>query len=294
MSELDLSLLAPPALLEELSYEDILQEMIDRLVSIDPTYTALVESDPAYKILEVAAYFRLLDRQRINEAALGTMIAYAEKDDLDQVGARFDVVRLVVTEADNTTTPATEAVYEEDDNFRRRILLAFDGISTAGAVNSYRYHTLSAHALVSDVTAIMPSNGVALITVLSSDGDGTASQEILDAVELALSAETVRPLTDDVVVQSADIVEYGGSATLYIEDGPEIEVVLAAAESSLNAYTANQFRLGRNIRKVALEAALMVSGVQNVVLTGVDDIVLSDEQAGYCTGISVEYGGVDE
>ncbi len=294
MSELDLSLLEPPDLLEEISFEGLLQEMIDRLVAIDTTYTALVESDPAYKILEVAAYFRMLDRQRVNEAALATMIAYAEKDDLDQVGARFNVARLVVTEADETTTPMTEAVYEEDDNYRRRILLAFDGVSTAGSVNSYQYHALSAHALVSDVTAIMPSAGVALVSILSSEGDGTASQEILDAVELALSAETVRPLTDDVVVQSADIVEYGGSAVLYIEDGPEIEVVLSAAQASLDAYTASQFRLGRNIRKVAIEAALMVSGVQNVVLTGVDDIVLSEEQAGYCTGISVEYGGVDE
>jgi phage-related baseplate assembly protein len=294
MSVSDLSLLSPPDLLEDLSYEVIFQEMMTRLVSLDSSYSALVESDPAYKVLEVAAYFRLIDRQRVNEAALGVMVAYAESADLDQVGARYNTTRLILTPANDSAIPPTAAVYEEDDDYRRRILLALEGISTAGSVGSYQYHALSAHSLVSDVSAIMPSAGVALITVLSRDGDGTASQEVLDAVDAALTPEDIRPLTDQVVVQSADIVNYGGSAVLYIEEGPEVEPVLLAAQKSLDVYTQGQFRLGRNIRKTAIDSALMVSGVQNVVLSGLDDIVISKEQAAYCTGIALTYGGVDE
>jgi phage-related baseplate assembly protein len=294
MSVSDLSLLTPPSLLENLSYEEIFQEMLSRLLELDPTYSALTESDPAYKVLEVAAYYRLIDRQRVNEAATATMIAYASDEDLDQVGARYNVTRLTIMSADELAVPPVAAVYESDDDFRRRILLALEGITTAGSVGSYQYHSLSAHALVSDVTAIMPSAGTVLITVLSREGDGAAPQEVLDAVYDALTAEEVRPLTDRVVVQSADIVNYGGSAVLYIEEGPEIEPVMAAAQVSLNAYTESQFRLGRNIRKAAIDSALMVSGVQNVVLTDLDDIVISKEQAAYCTGITLSYGGVDE
>ena len=294
MTTLDISALPKPSLIEDLDYEAIFEEMLERFQTLEPSYTALTESDPVYKVLEVAAYFRLLDRQRINEAALATMVAYASGDDLDGVGARFNVERLVIVEADDSVTPPIEAEYEDDDAFRRRILLALEGISTAGSVGSYQYHALSAHSLVADVSAIMPSAGTVLVSVLSKAGDGTADQEVLDAVEAALNAEDVRPLTDEVIVQSAQIVEYGGSAVLYIEEGPEIEPVLAAAQASLDAYTQNQLRLGRNIRKAAIHAALMVTGVQNAVLSGIDDIVISKEQSAYCTGITLSYGGVDE
>ena len=296
MSVLDLSNLTPPDLIEDLDYEACFKEMRDRLVANDDSFTALTESDPVYKILEVAAYFRILDRQRVNEAALAVMIAYAAKDDLDQVGARFKVTRLTVTAADDSTTPPTPAVMEDDDSFRDRIQLAMEGMSVAGPVNAYIYHAKSADARVADVTAISPTSGQALITVLSSEEDGTASQDILDNVETALNAEDVRPLCDEVVVQSAKIVEYGIDATLYLSSGPESEPILKKAAENAASYAASQRRLGRNIRRSAITSALHVSGVEYVKLNSpAEDIIISKEQAGYCSGgIVTNYGGEDE
>ncbi|WP_459782650.1 baseplate J/gp47 family protein, partial [Photobacterium sp. R1] len=91
-----------------------------------------------------------------------------------------------------------------------------------------------------------------LITVLSRAGNGSAEPGILDAVKSRLSAEDIRPLTDEVTVQSADIVSYEIDATLYLASGPESEPVLAAAQERIAAYTTEQFRLGRNIRRSAI------------------------------------------
>ncbi|MGF1745241.1 baseplate assembly protein [Vibrio minamisatsumaniensis] len=295
MSVQDLSQLPPPDLLEVLDYEQIFAEMRDKLIANDPTFTAMTESDPVYKVLEVAAYFRVLDRQRVNEAALAVLLAYAQKNDLDQAGARFNVPRQEITPEDDSTVPPTPAVMEPDADYRRRIQLALEGMSVAGPVNAYKFHALSAHPLVADVTAISKTPGNVLVTILSREGDGRAEQSILDAVTEALSAEDIRPLTDELSVQSANIVNYEIDATLFLAAGPEYEPVLAEARARIEAYTTEQFRLGRNIRKSAIDAALHVAGVQNVVLNKpLNDIVITKEQAGYCTAIKVEYGGEDE
>ena len=83
----NLSQLPAPNVVESLDFETILAEMIADLQGRDPTFTALVESDPAYKILEVCAYRELLMRQRVNESAKAIMLAYATGADLDQLGA---------------------------------------------------------------------------------------------------------------------------------------------------------------------------------------------------------------
>lgn len=104
-TKVDLSQLAPPNVVEALDFESIFAAMLADLRARDSTFTALVESDPAYKILEVAAYRELLIRQRVNDAAKAVMVAYATGADLDQIGANYDVARLLITPADETTIP---------------------------------------------------------------------------------------------------------------------------------------------------------------------------------------------
>ncbi len=66
---IDLSRLPPPDVVESLNYEAILAEILTRLEGAVPGYV-VSEADPAYKILEIVAYDKLLDRQRVNDAAL--------------------------------------------------------------------------------------------------------------------------------------------------------------------------------------------------------------------------------
>ena len=83
----------------------------------------------------------------------------------------------------------------------------------------------------------------------------------------ALTADGVRPLTDQVTVQSAGIVNFAVSATLSFLSGPDSAVVLTSAQARLDAHLAEIRRLGRDVTRAGIIAALHAPGVQNVVLT---------------------------
>ncbi|MFJ5318276.1 baseplate assembly protein [Pectobacterium versatile] len=302
MAMIDLSQLPAPAVVEELDYEAIYIERKAVLLSLYPedqraavARTLTLESDPLVKLLQENAYRELIWRQRVNEAARAVMVAYAQGDDLDQLGANFSVARLVITPADDSTLPPTPALMESDSDFRLRIQQSFEGLSVAGSVGAYQYHGRSADGRVADVSVISPSPASVTVSVLSREGDGSASPELVAIVATALNGEDVRPVADRVTVQSAAIVPYEIDATLYLYRGPEAEPVRAAAEQRLKAYISAQHRLGRDIRRSAIYAALHVEGVQRVELTTpAADIVLTAAQASYCSGYRLGVGGADE
>lgn len=284
----NLSQLPAPNVVESLDFETILAAMIADLQERDPTFTALVESDPAYKILEVCAYRELLMRQRVNESAKAIMLAYATGSDLDQLGANVGVQRQVITPADDTTVPPTPAVMESDEDFRARIQLSPEGYTTAGSEGSYVFHGLGADADVKDIQAISPEPGKVTVYVLSRTGDGTAPAGTITAVTNTLNGETIRPMTDDVTVLSANIVNYTITAELTLLPGPDANVVKQSAIDAVTAFAEAQRRIGYDVTLSGLYHALHQPGVQNVSLTSpTASLVLGDGQASYCTAINV-------
>lgn len=302
MSVIDLSQLPAPDIVTVPDFETVLAARKAAYLALFPAderdavaATLTLESEPVVKLLQENAYREILLLQRINEAAQACMVAYALGNDLDQLAANYNVERLTVTPADETAVPPVDAVLESDDDLRQRIPAAFEGLSVAGPTGAYTFHALSADGKVADATAISPSPAVVTVTVLSREGDGTAPDELLAAVTDALNDESVRPVADRVTVQSAHVVPYSVTARLYLYPGPEAEPIRQAAEARLIAYISAQRRLGRDIRRSALYAALHVEGVQRVELDSPPmDVVLDDTQAAYCTGYQVTIGGNDE
>jgi phage-related baseplate assembly protein len=302
MSVIDLSQLPAPDIVTVPDFETVLAARKAAYLALFPANerdsvaaTLALESEPVVKLLQENAYREILLLQRINEAAQACMVAYALGNDLDQLAANYNVERLTVTPADETAVPPVDAVLESDDDLRQRIPAAFEGLSVAGPTGAYTFHALSADGKVADATAISPSPAAVTVTVLSREGDGTAPDELLAAVTDALNDESVRPVADRVTVQSAHVVPYSVTARLYLYPGPEAEPIRQAAEARLTAYISAQRRLGRDIRRSALYAALHVEGVQRVELDSPPmDVVLDDTQAAYCTGYQVTIGGNDE
>lgn len=294
-TSINLSNVPAPVVVEQIDFEIILSQMIADLQSRDPAFSALVESDPAYKVLEVAAYRETLIRQRCNESALAVMLPYAKGADLDNLVALLNLQRLIIIPADLSAVPPIEAVYESDDELLRRALLAWESLSTAGPSGAYIYHALSAAPAVKDASAISPTPGRVVVTVLGRTGDGTADAATLSAVNTRLSGETVRPLTDQVVVQSATIVNYQIIATLYLFPGPDSAVVLASVQSSAEKFAAESHSLGVDITMSGLYAALHQPGVQRVELvTPTAPIIADKTTAAYCTLIQINFGGRDD
>lgn len=289
----DLSQLPPPVLVPQPDHAARFAEKLARLVTHLPAFSALVESDPAIKLLEADSYDEQLLAQIFNDAARQMLIAFAQGANLEQLGALYGVTRLEITPADPET--GAPAVMEGDHDLRERILLAPHSFSVAGPERAYVYHALSASADVLDASATSPTPGQVVVSVLSRTGDGTAPGGTIAAVEAVLTDDAVRPLTDEVIVQSADIVGFDIDADLWLFAGPDRDLILDAARASLDSYLLKARRLGRDMPRSAMIAALHVGGVQRVVLNSpAADQVMTLLQAGWPENISVTDAGTAE
>lgn len=263
-----------------------------RLRELDPEFDALVESDPAYKQGEVTAFQLTLAFQRVNDAVRAVFLASAQKADLDQIGAAFNVGRMVIVPANPDAVPPTDAVMEEDEAFRERIQLSWSQLNTAGARNAYRFHARSADEDVLDADAYGPEEhgraGEVDVYVLSREGNGTASEALLDAVSARLNADEIRPLTDFVTVKSAIINDYTVTAELEIPDGPDAGEVLENAKNTLMSYTRLANRINGMVPLSAIYAALQQTGVARVILSSPRaDIEPATGTAPRCAAVNV-------
>jgi phage-related baseplate assembly protein len=275
---IDLSQLPAPTVVETLDLATIRAEIIAELVATAPTFNATVPSDPAVKLIDVVANRELLLRQKFNERALQLFLAYATGTNLDHLGALLGVARLTD---------------ELDDDFRYRIQLAPDSFSVAGPETAYKFHALSADATLSDASATSPAPGEVLVSLLSATGNGTATPSQIATVLAALNGKC--PLTDLVTVQSGQIINYAITGQLTLFDGPDATTVLAAAQANADAYVAAARKLGRDINRAAILAAICVSGVSNVALPSpAADLPMDKTQAGHCTGITLTVAGRGE
>ena len=296
MSTLDLSRLPAPLVLESLDFEALYQEALtDFRALMGGNWSAALESDPVVKLLEKAAYDKMMGRARINDAAKALLLAFARDSDLDHLAANYNVQRLLVVPADPGAVPPIEPQYESDDSLVERTLLAFEGMSIAGPRDAYVFHAMSADGRVADARASSPSPATVEVSILSRIGEGLASEDLLEVVRQALNDEKVRPVGDRLIVQSASLIDYQVEAVLYLYPGPEIELSLTEAKAALDRYINTQRRLGRDIRRSAIHAALHVSRVQRVdLISPAEDVVVLDHEAANCTGSSVVIGGTDE
>lgn len=153
-----------PNIIEPLNFEEIFARMKEELVKHDASFTALVESDPAMKVLEVAAWRELLLRERINEAVKSNLLKFATGNDLDNLAEFYGVER------ENG---------ENDESFRKRIKAKIVGWSTGG---NYRFQALSADRRVKDALVKSKVPGSVEISILSTElsTNGIASEELLD------------------------------------------------------------------------------------------------------------------
>ncbi|MDI3355698.1 baseplate J/gp47 family protein [Pseudomonas sp. UYIF39] len=325
---IDLSLLPMPEVVETLDFEVILRARKARYLSLYPVdqqeavaAVLTLESEPVTKMLQENAYREMVLRQRINDAAKASLLAYANGTDLENRAADFGVERLVITPANPDSVPPTAAVMELDDALRYRAQLALEGLSVAGSTGAYEFRALSASANIAAVSvdsptfqaaevsaavrAQLPANAIVLVcdyaagltnplpgdvslTVLPVANGTLAPASLVASVLDALSAEDVRPITDRPRAQLGQPVDFSIVATLELERGPSAAVVSAAADSALAKTIAKARDLEGELARSAIYAALHVPGVARVVLTQPPaDILCDKRQYPNCTAINL-------
>lgn len=279
--------LPKPQVLETLSFEALLTERKDRLLSLarahyqttgehdklDSLTQALeLESEPMVKLLQESAYREILMRQRVNDAARAVMLPLAGGSDLDNLGALYGVYR----------SKAADQTLESDEPFRQRLLLAPKSLSTAGSKAAYKFHALSAgnladkievqsasdvelqvsyryasqKNLVKDATVESPEPCVVNVNVLGFDTYGQLDSHAIMQITEHLSGDRIRPLGDRITVHPADIVLYQWQFTLNLtpelEGSAQVEVIVQQVREQLVQFVQRHHYLGKAIRHSTL------------------------------------------
>jgi phage-related baseplate assembly protein len=247
---MSLSELQSPQIIEELSFEEILQQMKERLVAIDAEYTAYLGSDPLMKLMEIAAYRELLLRQRINQAAKANLLAFATGSDLDNLAAFYGISR-----KENET----------DEELRARTHAKIVGWSSAGSREAYKFHALNSDPRVKEANADSPEPGLVRISILSKENGGVVSQDLLEKVTTYMLREDVRMLTDTVEVVPCGLIEVNVKAKIILMSSTPPEVLNTIKSSFILAF--NKIAgLGVSISRAWIISNLFVNGVKDVEL----------------------------
>ncbi|AYG46223.1 phage tail protein [Pseudomonas sp. Leaf58] len=319
---IDLSLLPPPDVVETLDFETLYQEVLGIFRNhMGDQWTALLESDPVVKLMEVMAYRELLMRARVNAAAKASLLAYATGADLVNRAADYGVEPLVIRPADPDAVPPVDAIMEDDEALRYRTRLSLEALSVAGSRGAYEYHALSASAelvnvsvdsprfsgvaLDAAVKALLPAGAIVVIcdydaglvnplpgdvslAVLPRQASSTLPAQLVSTVQAALSAESVRPVTDRPRVQVGTPSDFEVQAVLHVEAGPDPAVVKTTARKGLDAAIAEARRLEGQLPLSAIYAALHVTGISQVDLVHpAAGIVCDKRHYPNCTSIAL-------
>lgn len=179
---------------------------------------------------------------------------------------------------ENTTASDDGADEATDDEYFALMRASQDAYSTAGPKGGYIYIAKQVSTEIADVVANRPSAGKVNLYVLMDDGT-IAKTETKNAVLAACSADTVRPLTDDVAVKDPETVNYNIAFTYYIPSDAAVSSaeIEAAVDAAVAQYAAWQCaKLGRDINPSYLIGLLMQTGIKRVVLTSPAFTVLRD------------------
>lgn len=298
LTAIDLSQLNPPDVVRQIDFETILKEGLEdfyqRMEETQPNFPRYLESDPAMKLAEAFAYREMLVRKDTNEQALSVLLAFAKDNDLDHKAAERNLQRRIISPA----TENTPEVKESNDSLRKRVQLAPEGQTTAGSEGSYIFHGLNADPRVKDIFPYAPLDenesptGICNIYVLSTEGDGSASEDLLNLVRAALNAKSVRPLTDRPIIYSASILNYSIHAELFIDEGPDENLIVASCYKAVEEYTKKSHSFNDGISLSGIYQSLHQPGVRRVnLISPTGNIDTSLGQVAFCTDINITVAG---
>lgn len=213
---------------------------------------------------------------------------------IGDIATIVDPIPYVQTVENITTTSGGDDV-EQDEPYRERIYYAPAAFSVAGPVDAYKTLAKSVSTLITDVAAYSPSPGVAEIRPLMEGGE-LPTQTILDLIKEKLSADTVRPLTDSVVVLAPDVTTYDVNFTYYISRSKQalaadIQKAVIDATNGYNAWQRSE--LGRDINPDQLTTRVIEAGAKRLVITAPLFKALEEGQVAHYNTVSVTYGGLE-
>lgn len=203
--------------------------------------------------------------------------------------------------ASNTSTTAGGSDIESDADFAERIRLAPNSFSVAGPRKAYIFHTLSVNPGIVDVSVISPTPGVVNIYPLMEGGE-LPSAELRAEILEHLSADDIRPLTDDVHVLEPDTVSYTIRVDYWIsrENAAKSASIQADVSEAAEKYRLwQQSKIGRDITPGQLIANVINAGaarIDSTTFTPSAFVELTAGQVAQCPpeNVTINYKGMKD
>lgn len=303
---IELDQLPAMKVLEDLSAESIILSRMTQFVAFwkqhDPPAGAVydvegLEFDPIRILQEANAYFELLLRDRINQAAKSVTLAFGSDSDLDAIASRYPggVPRL----------PG-----ETDDRYRTRIWLSANMLSPHGVYEAYVFWALTAVPTLRDATAVA-KRGTANVTItIMAEGlpikfEETAFNVLrvsefpspipttaqVDAVRTYVGEKARKGLTDVVSVRVPKLVMVDYVVRYWLFPGWDKSTMDRELWKAFAALLEQQRWLGYSHVQAAVEAALKRSGVFNVIVDSPADTIIAEHEIVFVRSVKLIYAG---
>jgi len=212
--------------------------------------TYMLRSDPINNFCRHAAYGDLLYVTSLNDTFRATLLDFGQGADLIAQASDWDL---------------TQADGESIDDLRRRLRERKKG-QGGFTENWYKRHAFLADPLrVADVGVVGDAMGGVKVSILSTEGNGVPSDDLLAVVTAALNDPLVRGDNDHIEVVPAVIRVVNVEADIWLL--PEAPITeMQAAEDRLKTEFAAARRLGWDFTADFVIASLRTSGVRRIVM----------------------------
>ena len=360
-------ILQTPKVVQELSYETILEEQKATVKELLPEWNP-AEGDTAMLVLRALAYRELYLRAYFNDLAKAFFLATAEGSDLDALAetlyglerlkgakprakASFTILaplpyeyrvpkgfRLVNESGEYTALLVDDVVFapgetekegvlelqteiafldvkceiqttpmpylkveqtepfaggsdpESDEEFKARIRVSLAHKSTAGSALTYKGFAYAADERIEDVKVVSPSPGVVHVIYWAKQMDDAMRERVTKT----LSAEDVRPLTDQLSIYAANEVVFDVKAKLLISTMADAAAVYVAAVENLKSAFEKTF-IGEDVSVAKIIDALMIDCVRDVnVEEPAQNIKIDDYSIARLGALGITYEVGDE
>jgi phage-related baseplate assembly protein len=299
--------------------------ILERVMAMRPADTDAVaetlenDAELASIIAQACAMVVVNRERRLNDKLRQILLLWAKGSNLDARAADYGITRQVIKAGNPAAYPPIPDEMESDIDLLTRCLLAPFGFATTGSELAYRFHLMtlgekphitvtspqpnrvvmtydfpegSRAGEVKDARAKMAKaeSGLVDCWLLSREGDGTPSAELLAYATRYMNRSDIALASDVVSVKAATIKHYQIRMRLHGSNSPGGVIDKDPAKSELEAYAEGAHRLEGFIDPGRLYA--IAHGHQTVVRAEVLEpsapVECAVNEAPYCTGVTVE------
>lgn len=202
-----------------------------------------------------------------------------------------------INEVANTTISTGGTDKEDDDSLRERVFLAPSSYTTTGSADAYIYHCKLFSNDIADVIATSDvGSAVVNIIVLLKNGV-IPEEELITQLQEYLNNDSIKTLTDKVVVAAPSVKKYDINLTYYINKSERSKALLIQknVEKAIDEYILWQnSKIGRDINPDKLIEKIMATGAKRVAVSSPIYQACNQTEVPQLANKSITYGGIED